>query len=86
MGGGYKNKGSLWNPRWEAWARNLCADQGKIVVKVDIKNAKDKTWHLKGSGKSKDSGYGRGRGVHYCKDLSHPDTQPSSEQSLKSSS
>ncbi|TGG93001.1 MAG: hypothetical protein ERJ67_05040 [Aphanocapsa feldmannii 277cV] len=76
MEGGYKNKGnSFWNPRWEAWARNLCSDQGKIVVKVDVKNAKDKTWHLTGSGKREDSGYGRVRGVYYCKDLSDRDTR-----------
>ena len=78
MEGGYKNKGnSFWNPSWKAWARNLCSDKGKIVVKVDVKNAKDKTWHLKGSGKRKDSGYGRVRGVYYCEDISHPDTRPS---------
>ena len=78
MEGGYKNKSnSFWNPRWEAWARNLCSDRGKIVVKVDVKNGKDKTWYLTGS-ERKDSGYGRVRGVYYCKDLSHPDTRPSS--------
>ena len=75
MEGGYKNKGnSFWNPSWEAWARNLCSDQGKIVVKVDVKNAKDKTWHLTGSEEREGSGYGRVRGVYYCKDLSHDDT------------
>ena len=75
MEGGYKNKGnSFWNPRWEAWARNLCSDQGKIVVKVDVKNAKDKTWHLTGSGKRKDRGKGRVRGIYYCRDLSNSDS------------
>ena len=77
MEGGYKNKGnSFWNPKWYAWARNLCSDKGKIVVKVDVKNAKDKTWHLNGSRKRKGSGNGHMRGVYYCKDLSHSDTKP----------
>ena len=77
MKGGYKNKGnSVWSPRYEAWAQNLCSDKGKIVVKVDVKHRKDKTWHLNGSGKRKGKGKGHVRGVYYCKDLSHSDTKP----------
>ena len=77
MDGGYKNKGnSFWSPRWEAWARNLCSDKGKIVAKVDVKNAEDKTWHITNSNKREDSGYGRVRGIYYCLDISDDDTQP----------
>ena len=54
MEAGYKNKcHSVWSPRWQACAGNLCSDQAKIVVKVDVKNAKDKTWHLNDPGKER---------------------------------
>ena len=78
MKGGYENTGnSFWTQKWHAWAQNFCSDKGKIVVKVDVKRMRDRTWYMKGPGKRK--AYGGGthvRGVYYCKDLSHPDTQP----------
>ena len=47
MEGGYKNKGNRhWFPRYEAWARNTCKEEAKIVVKLDIKNRRDKTFDL----------------------------------------
>ena len=47
MEGGYKNKGNRhWFPRYEAWARNTCKEEAKIVVKLDIKDRRDKTFDL----------------------------------------
>ena len=70
MEGGYKNKGSLFWRHWEAWARNLCSDKGKIVAKADVQTYKDKKLYLTGSGKKKSRGYGHMRGLYFCTDLS----------------
>ena len=76
MEGGYKNTGnSFWSPRYKAWARNLCSDKGKIVVKLDIKNRKDRTLHLSSSENKTWKGAGHLRGIYYCKDLSDRDTR-----------
>ncbi|TGG90275.1 MAG: hypothetical protein ERJ67_11105 [Aphanocapsa feldmannii 277cV] len=72
MKGGYKNKGNRhWFPKHEAWATNLCSDKGKMVVKLDIKDRKDRTLHVSSSKKKKWKGKGHLRGIYYCKDLSH---------------
>ena len=72
MKGGYKNKGNRhWFPRYKAWATNLCSHKGKMVVKLDIKDRRDRTLYLSGSKKKTWTGDGHLRGIYYCKDLSH---------------
>ena len=53
-----------------AQAQNRCADQGKIVVKVDRKHKEDWTWTLNSSDKREKTGDGFIRGVYCCTDLS----------------
>ena len=56
--------------RGEVWATNKCSDYGTVVVKVDIKSAKDKTWHLDHGNKKKEgTGLFDTRKVSCCADL-----------------
>ena len=50
-------------------AQNLCPDWGKVVAKVDIEAASDRTWHLDDGDKRRGSTSNRVRGVYCCKDL-----------------
>ena len=72
MKGGYKNMGNRhWFPKYKASATNLCSHKGKMVVKLDIKDRKDRTLYLSGSKEKTWTGGGHLRGIYYCKDLSH---------------
>ena len=50
-------------------ARNLCPDWGKVVAKVDIKNAGDKTWYLSGGNARRGSTSHTVRNIYCCQDL-----------------
>lgn len=50
-------------------ARNLCPDYGKVVAKIDLKNANDKTWHLRDGETRSGESHGKVRGIHCCRDL-----------------
>lgn len=58
-----------WPKKSTFGAQNQCPDWGKVVAKVDIKNAGDKTWHL-GDGNSRTgSTSSTVRDIYCCKDL-----------------
>ena len=77
MDSGYKNEGYRhWNPKYYAWAKNLCTDKGRIVAKVDIASRKDLTWHIRPGKTRERKGDGYIRGIYYCKDISNPETKP----------
>ena len=60
-----------WLSHGKVWARSQCSDSGTVVAKVDIKNAKDKTWHLNDDSKrSSGTGIYNVRNVYCCADLS----------------
>ena len=65
------NNSTNWLSHGKVWARNECSSQGTVVAKVDIKDAKDKTWNLTNANK-KSSGTGifNTRNVYCCSDLS----------------
>ena len=50
-------------------AQNLCSDWGKVVAKVDISGASDRTWHLADGGKRRGSTSNSVRNIYCCQDL-----------------
>ena len=58
-----------WPSRSEVWARNDCPSWGKVVAKIDIRSASDKTWHLTTGGTRYSHTSNRIRSVSCCKDL-----------------
>ena len=64
-------RGWLRQKRTSIWAENECASWGKVVAKVDLKSASDKTWHLNNSSRRTGSANAHTRSISCCKDLSH---------------
>ena len=52
------------------WAKNNCSYAGKVVAKIDLKSASDRTWHLNDGSKRTGSGSAKIRNIYCCKDLS----------------
>ena len=52
------------------WTKNNCAYAGKVVAKIDLKSASDKTWHLNDSNTRYGAGMAKIRNIYCCKDLS----------------
>ena len=50
-------------------AQNLCPDWGKVVAKVDISGASDRTWHLADGSKRRGSTSNSIRNIYCCQDL-----------------
>ena len=60
-----------WLSHGEVKAQNQCSNLGTVVVKVDLVNATDYTWHLDhGNEKKRNTRFFNVEGVHCCKDLS----------------
>lgn len=49
------------------WAESQCID--KVVAKVDISGATDRTWHLNNFARRSGEHYNKTRGVYCCNDL-----------------
>lgn len=59
-----------WPQKSKFGAQNQCAEWGRVVAKIDIYAASDRTWHLNNGSKRRGSASNRVRDVHCCKDLS----------------
>ena len=70
LSGRYSNSGSVsWNPSGEAWATNECPMRGKVVAKIDRRDASDWTWHLTDDTERHRSGNAHIRDIKCCSDL-----------------
>ena len=58
-----------WPKKSTFGAQNLCPDWGKVVAKVDIKDAGDRTWHLADGDKRRSSTSNTVRDIYCCQDL-----------------
>ena len=58
-----------WPKKSTFGAQNLCPNWGKVVAKVDIKDAGDRTWHLANGDKRRGSTSNTVRDIYCCKDL-----------------
>ena len=68
---GWSNRTRSWGrKRTNMWAENECASWGKVVAKVDIAAASDKTWHLTTGNRRTGSANAHTRQISCCKDLS----------------
>ncbi len=71
LDGDWDNDTSRWGIKSsDFWARNLCSSWGKVVAKIDIKSASDKTWHLTNSNKRTGDANNHVRSIKCCSDLS----------------
>ena len=60
---------NTWPSKSTFGAQNLCPDWGKVVAKVDIEAASDRTWHLANGDKRRGSTSNSVRNIYCCKDL-----------------
>ena len=68
---GWSNSTRSWGrKRTNMWAQNKCASWGKVVAKVDIAAASDKTWHLTTGNRRTGSANAHTRKISCCRDLS----------------
>ncbi len=58
-----------WPKKSTFGAQNLCPDWGKVVAKVDIRNATDRTWHLADGNKRRSNTSHTVRNIYCCQDL-----------------
>ena len=59
-----------WPNRTELTVKSECQAYGKVVAKIDVKNASDLTWHLNNGVMRRKMGFFRVREVSCCSDLS----------------
>ena len=63
----WKNKGAFRKSKFHV--RNMCPDYGRVVAKVDLKNAADRTLHLDDGNRRNSSTSHRIRWISCCSDL-----------------
>ncbi len=68
LSGQWKNRS--WPKKSTVKAVNECPEWGKVVAKIDIKDAADFTWHLADGSERSKKGFFRVRDVTCCSDLS----------------
>ena len=59
-----------WPSKTDLNARNECPDWGKVVVKWDLKNASDRTWHLNNGNVRRAQSSANVRWAYCCSDIS----------------
>lgn len=52
------------------WVRNECTAYGRVVAKIDLKNANDKTWTLDTGDRRSGESHAKVSGIYCCRDRS----------------
>ena len=55
------------------WAQKVCTGGRKVVAKIDLKSASDRTWHLTNTGERNGSASSKVNGIYCCSDLGRCD-------------
>ena len=63
----WENTGYMFGSSFSA--RNRCAAYGRVVAKIDLKSANDKTWYLDNGDKRSGESHAKVRWIHCCRDL-----------------
>lgn len=70
LGARWSNRGNWVDPSSEFYASSSCSSYGKVVAKVDLKSASDRTWHLTNAHLKQGTANAHVRQIYCCKDLS----------------